>query len=289
MTPWDDPMADPMVQRLIRADPTLSTAERKVARFIMDNRATALAASAAEVAATAGTSDATVIRAARALGFSGWTALRQELARSLDLASTPADKLRRTIAASKEDVAASIALALNASRTALDELLPQAPALRRGVEALFPVERIVLFGLGPTAAIARYAAALLGRNGRRAKVLDARGRAMADQLLDLAAGDGMLMLAYGKPYREANVVLREASRLALPVVLITDGAIGALAARAGVVVPVRRSETPHVASHGATLAALEAIILGLAVADPLISTAALDRLAVLRDDLDPND
>ena len=50
---------------------TLAPAERRVARFIDQNRAAVLASSAVELAASTGTSDATVIRTVQALGFSG--------------------------------------------------------------------------------------------------------------------------------------------------------------------------------------------------------------------------
>jgi DNA-binding MurR/RpiR family transcriptional regulator len=228
-----------------------------------------------------------VIRAARALGFTGLAALRQELARSLQNSQTPADNLRRTIAASGEDVESAIHLVLTTVRTSLDDLLTKQRILLRAVQVLFPVQRILVFGLGPTASVAQYAAAILARNGRRTKLLDSRGRALADQLLDMGGGDGLLMMAYGTPYREATTTLGEAARLGLPSVLLTQATAGELGKLASVVLPVPRGQTRHVALHGPTLAALEAIVLGLAVADPVASTGALDKLNRLRAALDP--
>jgi DNA-binding MurR/RpiR family transcriptional regulator len=75
------------------------------------------------------------------------------------------------------------------------------------------VQRILVFGLGPTAAIAHYAAAILTRNGRCTKLLDARGRALADQLLNMSSGGGLLMMAYGTTYREATTTLGKPSGL----------------------------------------------------------------------------
>jgi DNA-binding MurR/RpiR family transcriptional regulator len=283
----NEPQTDALARRLMETHSTLSGSERKVARFILNNPATALASSAAEIAATAGTSDATVIRAARSLGFSGLAAMRQELARSLQNAHTPADNMRRTIAASGEDVETAMDLVLTTIRASLDDLLTKTRTLRRAVQALYPVQRILVFGQGPTAAIAQYAAAILTRNGRRTKLLDAQGRALADQLLDMSGGDGLLMMAYGTPYREATTTLGEAVRLGLPSVLLTQAASTELGKLASGAVPVPRGKTRHVALHGPTLAALEAIALGLAVADPVASTGALDKLNRLRAELDP--
>ncbi len=100
-------------------------------------------------------------------------------------------------------------------------------------EVLHKMQRINLFGIGPTAALARYAAPLLARTGRRARVLDATGLALADQMLDLRVGDGLLMMAYTQPYRAVTALVREAKRLSLPAVLIADSANHRLAALGG--------------------------------------------------------
>ena len=136
--------------------------------------------------------------------------------------------------------------------------------------------------MGPSAALARYLAVMLGRTGRVARVLDATGIALADQMLDLAPGDALLMLAYGRAYREVVTVFAEARRLGLPVVLVTDSLEPRLARQADVVVPVRRGRAQRVALHGATLMALEAIGLGLAAARGDRAVATLERLNDLR-------
>lgn len=148
--------------------------------------------------------------------------------------------------------------------------------------ALHPARQVLVFGLGPSAALARYAATLLARSGRASRALDASGIALADQLLDLRPGDALLVLAYGRAYREVAAVFAEARRLALPLVLVTDSLDRALARHADVVVPARRGRARRVALHGATLVALEAVALGLAAMDDPRALAALDRLNDLR-------
>lgn len=66
--------------------------------------------------------------------------------------------------------------------------------------------------------------------------------------------------------------------------LITDQGDAALAEMASLVIDVQRGGNRHVALMGGPFAALEAIALGLAVADPAAATAALNRL---RATLDP--
>src|SRR5262249_14765281 len=129
---------------------------------------------------------------------------------------------------------------------------------------------------------------LLGRNGRRARTLDASGSALADQLLALTDASAVLMLAYGRAYREAATTIAEARRLKLPIVLISDSLDDRLTRAADVVVSVPRGRPDQVALHGATLVCLEAIILGLAASERDAALASLERLNGLRKSITPD-
>jgi DNA-binding MurR/RpiR family transcriptional regulator len=183
--------ADPFEQRVAAAQSSLSPTARRVVRFIDQNRVATLTRSAAELAASTGTSDATVIRTVQAPGFEGLSDLRQSLAASLDRRSTPADHMRRTLTETGENADRAITTVLKTHREAIGSV---ESAMARGqiaaaVSALQGVERIVVFGIGPSAALARYVSILLERIGRPARALDATGLALADQLLDLRSGD----------------------------------------------------------------------------------------------------
>ncbi|MGH7033079.1 MAG: hypothetical protein ACREFL_05065, partial [Stellaceae bacterium] len=70
-------------ERIASRYPELRPAEQRVVRFFRDRREEVLIASAATMAAKAKTSDATVIRTARALGYSGLDGLRRALAEEM--------------------------------------------------------------------------------------------------------------------------------------------------------------------------------------------------------------
>jgi DNA-binding MurR/RpiR family transcriptional regulator len=124
---------------------------------------------------------------------------------------------------------------------------------------------------------------MLARNGRRARALDATGLSLADQLLDLRERDALLILAYGRSYREVATTISEARRLRLPIVLITDSLERKLARFADVIIPAQRGRAERVALHGATFVVLEAIGLGLAASDRRSAIETLERLNELRD------
>ncbi len=273
-----------MGERLRRRAQSLSPAARRVLELIDRNRATALASSAAELAAMAGTSDATVVRAVQALGFSGLPDLKQALAATLDARATPADAMRHTLEEVGPRAEHAVDLVLETHREAMRAL--ETPAVRERISAavavLHAAARILVFGIGPSAELARYTSLLLARSGRQARALDATGIAMADQLLDLRAGDALLVLAYGRSYREVVAAFAEASRLGLPIVLVTDSLEERLRRQAKVVIPVQRGRAERIALHGATLVLLEALVLALAASDREQALGTLERLNGLR-------
>lgn len=279
-------MKEEFSDKVRRLTASLSPSAARVASYLDQNRAMVLASSAAQIAAHLGTSDATVIRAVQALGFDGLPDLKHALAIGLDEQRTPATNMSRTLEEVGADAAQAIDAVLEAHREGVEALWTEdgRAAILATVTALHPAVRIGVFGIGPSAHLARYVAFQLTRSGRPSFLLDATGWALADQLLNLQAGDAVLLLAYGRPYREVKAAMGEARRLGLPVVLVTDTETSVLARQATVVLLARRGRADQVALHATTLTALEAVILGLAAADhdnALRQLANLDRLRKL--------
>jgi DNA-binding MurR/RpiR family transcriptional regulator len=279
--------ADGFEARLARLGPELGPAGRRVAHCIAQNPAAALASSATALAARAKTSDATVIRTVQTLGYAGFAELKQALAASIgrsDGAATPADNMRLTLAELHGASLHAIDTVLDAHDPALATLRSASfrDQLGRALPILHDAARIAVFGIGPSAALARYVTLLLGRSGRSALCLDTSGIMLADQMLDLQRGDAVLAMAYGRPYREALGLLAHARELGSPFVLITDKAGGPLATVADAVLVVPRGRTGHVALHAATMLALEMIVLSLAASDQTRALERLDRLNMLR-------
>ena len=275
-------VVDPFSQRLQARYRSLTPATHRVLKFIDRHRATALASSAAELAANIGTSDATVVRAVQALGYEGLGELRQAIATALDDRATPVDHMRRTLGEVGQSAEKAIELVLDTHQAAIRALNSSGikEKMLRAIAQLQQAERIVVFGIGPSAPLAHYVTILLTRNGRSARVLDATGIALADQLIDLRDGDALLVLAYGRSYKEVASTFAHARTLHLPIILITDTLEKKLSRHANVVVPVRRGQADRVALHGTTLVVLEAIVLSLAASD---QSRALDALQLLNE------
>jgi DNA-binding MurR/RpiR family transcriptional regulator len=268
---------------LRRARRQLGATGLRVAKFIDENRQIVLASSAAALGARIGTSDATVLRTVQTLGFASLAELKSAILNSGSV-STPADDMRRTLVDLEVTTGQAFDGVLLAHTDGLDVLRSEKcrSQVAAAVCALDGAERIAVFGIGPSSALASYVSTLLARNGRRSRTISATGSMLADQLLDLAKGDALLILAYGRLYREVKAVFAEARALGLPSVLVTEADDTPLAKLADVCVAIPRGRPGQVALHGATLVGLEGLVLSLAAARPEAALASLDNLNRLR-------
>lgn len=281
--PAAEPIASELDRLLRRADRQLGAAGSRVAKFIDQNRPLVLASSAAALGVRIGTSDATVLRTIQSLGFDSLADLKRVILNS-GTASTPADDMRRTLVDLEKTTGEALDGILGAHADGLAVLKSRKCRARiaAGVRVLDGAERIAVFGIGPSSALATYVSTLLARCGRRSRIINATGSMLADQLLDLRAGDRLLILAYGRLYREVKAVFAEAKALGLPTVLVTEADDTPLAKLADVCVAIPRGRPGQMALHGATLVGLEAMVLSLAAAKPEAALSSLDTLNRLR-------
>jgi DNA-binding MurR/RpiR family transcriptional regulator len=268
---------------LRRANQQLGAAGVRVVKFIDENRPVVLASSAAALGARIGTSDATVLRTVQTLGFAGLADLKRAILNA-GAVSTPADDMRRTLVDLEKATGEALDGILRAHAEGLAVLQSRKcrAQIAAGVRVLDGADRIAVFGIGPSAALATYVSILLARSGRRSRTINATGSMLADQLLDLGAGDTLLILAYGRLYREVKAVFTEAKALGLPTVLVTEADDTPLAKLADVCLVIPRGRPGQMALHGATFVGLEALVLSLAAAKPQAALASLDNLNRLR-------
>ena len=276
---------DRLGHRLLQRADALSPKLLRVARFFEQNRHEVLNRTAVELAAMVGTSDATVVRTAKALGFSGLVELKRVIAASMGEAPSHARNLHRALASVEADREGAIDLVLGHEARLIAQLSTgtMRAALSKAVQCLHMAPRVVVFGSGTSGLVAAHAARMMARHGRRTLLLDASGIDLAEQMLSLNSDDALLMIFFGRSYPEAEVALEEARNRLVPVVMITGVKEGPLAKQADVVVEVRRDGPDGAPLHGAVLTALEAIVMALASIEENRALDTLDRLQTLRE------
>lgn len=150
------PPSHPRTRGVLRAIQThlddLRNSEKKVALVVIGSPDKVIYQSISELAENAGTSEPTVLRFCRALGFRGYHDLKIQLAQDL----VPEMKNIHEDVVSGDDAAALIRKVLNANviaiNTTLDILDPG--MVGRAIQALARAKRIDFFGLGGSGAVA---------------------------------------------------------------------------------------------------------------------------------------
>ena len=247
---------------------TSAPAERRVAQHLLDAGPEALAVGRGAGGAL-GTSDATVVRTARSLGYGGLAELRRALATRGAHEPRLAERLQRTLTDTSPDALLANGIAnLRAGLQTLDERI--APQLfEQAVAVLAAKERVVWRGIGPSACLADYGRLLCERVGMKSASMVHTGTSFADELLGLDEDDAVVMLAYGRPQVHIDVLLDRAEAVGAPVILLTDTINRRLAGRVEVALESGRGIPGLFASHATTLVVVEALVLGIAASNRL--------------------
>jgi DNA-binding MurR/RpiR family transcriptional regulator len=272
---------DTYADRVVERGEGLAPAERRVAQLLLDLGPEATLLSAAALAEQLGTSDATVVRTAKALGYSGLAELRRALATYGD--NPPlGERLRRTLQRTPGDEL--FTAAIHNHFVALEGLTRNVSpeAFRAAVAILAGRNRVVWRGVGPSAHLAAYGQLMTQRIGKPSCALVHTGTSFADELLTLAPDDAIVVFAYGRLQSHVRVLLEQAETLDLPVVLITDTLARRLEASVSATLQCGRGAPGLFASHATTLVVVEALVLAIAATQQAASEASLASLNELR-------
>lgn len=252
-----------------------------VAGYINDNREAVMEQTAMEIAATLKTSDATVVRAIQALGFAGLRDLKQTLENWFGPTLSSSEKITTTVKALTSDVNSSIDFVLEGHQHTCEVLSePQNRyALAQAVALLVEARQVAIFGIGASGILAEYTARLFSRIGLPAMALNRTGINLAEQLVELQRGDVLVMMAQKSAHREGQTTLREARRLGIPTILLTNAVDSQFSKEASVVVHVPRgNEKGKIPLHGTVMLCLEMMVLSVASTAPQRTIKSMKRI-----------
>jgi len=278
------PRADHSLDERITAA-ALAPSERDVARFFADRRDEVLFMSAGQIGSAVGTGGATVVRTAQRLGYAGLPELKRELRDSLQERATPSQRLVRSLDDLKrgESVLDHVLSFQVATLGEARRTLRRAD-FERAVGLLAKGKRIVIYAPRPHEGLGVYFARVLRRVGRR--VLHVQSTGDAEELVELEAGDVLVMVAYQKPYKRLEDILGLARGRRVPTILVTDTLALALKGRYTVALSVRRGSVLEYPTVVVILALFEALLIGLSSRDRRRVIADTERISAIRKRLD---
>lgn len=277
--------------RVARRLDGLPPAERRVAEYIRDNLNSITFATATEIGETTGTSDATVVRTAKALGYAGLPDLKRAAGREVGMLTEPSVRLRRRIEESGNDTSALLdhVFAEGVERLLETRRLLSAPAFESAVSALAGAREVVGYGVGPSSVPVGYLVLRLTRLGRRARAMAATGFGLADELLGLRPEDVVVLYAPGRLLRDMDVLLTHAEAVGARTILVSDSLTDTLADRVQITLPAVDSASGLTQEGLSSMLVTDCLTLGVARRDAARATAASELLTSLRKRISPQD
>ncbi|HEY0121225.1 MAG TPA: MurR/RpiR family transcriptional regulator [Rhizobium sp.] len=178
--------------------------------------------SAEEIATDTGTSDATVIRAARRLGFSGLPELKRVCSRVMAKTLPASERLEQRFRATGDDLSKVAGQMFAAAREILTSTEEQidADALVHAVSILEAADTVWCLGFGTAEAEAKHSAVVLSRVGVRTRCSGSSGFSLANELIDLRTRDVVLMFHALRETAELKLVVDQIEDLGCKVVLV---------------------------------------------------------------------
>jgi DNA-binding MurR/RpiR family transcriptional regulator len=247
----------------------LTKSEKRIASYLLKNQDEAAFLSAAELAARLNLSEATVVRFAQSLGFSGFPDLRMALQSSFRLRVTHSARLRGRLDNLRQD--GDILERLTVSE--IDYLTQN---------LLRDRDRTFVFGLHASVSLVDLLEIRLRRFGRHVISLTTTGREMLEPLLLMTSNDLLFVIAFFDVNPALRLVIDHAHACACPVVFLTDTLGSILGDEADVVLAARRGPVSAFHSLTVPMTIINTLLLALAQSDWERASSNLDRLDELR-------
>jgi DNA-binding MurR/RpiR family transcriptional regulator len=178
--------------------------------------------SAEELAAETATSDATVIWAAKRLGFSGLPELKRLCGRVMAKTIPTSERLEHRFRATGRDLKKVSGQIFTAAREILSSTEEQLDdhALAVAVAVLESADTVWCIGIGTSETEARHCAVVVSRTGLRTRFSGSSGFSLANELVDLRSGDVVIMFHALRDTAELKLIVDQIGDVGCKVILV---------------------------------------------------------------------
>jgi DNA-binding MurR/RpiR family transcriptional regulator len=203
-----------------RSASDLPPQQKAIAEYLLEHVQTVPFLSIPELARRTGASEATIVRFAQRIGFSGFGELKMELVEILQNRLVKPDD-QEFVEELHEDVLDSVA-ALEIRNIEKTVDATDRETFARVAEALFASEFTYTFGMGVSAHLAELAAYTLTQIGLRASCLSTRFTSPREQLVGLKSGDVVVVFSFPPYSRQTLHLISDADDRGARTVAICD-------------------------------------------------------------------
>lgn len=264
--------------------PDLTRSEQRIASYLLTYYEQAALLSAADLAKLLEVSEATVVRFARRIGYSGYPALHRVLLDILHEQATTSARMQSKLADLKSSpghifpktVDMEINFLMEAERSiSLEDF-------DRAVEIILSGRRLFIASMGPSRILADLLEIRLRRFGMETILITETGRDIYEKLLLLKPEDALIVAAFHHITNELKAVLGHAAATGCRSILITDTLKPFFADKATVILAAMRGPISTFHSQTIPMVIINALILAIALARPEESLVGLKKLDALR-------
>lgn len=262
---------------------TLTKSGKRIASYLLQNQDEAAFLSASELAARLGLSEATAVRFAQSLGFSGFPEMREVLQAAFRNRVTHSVRVRERLGdlRSEGDIFERLIVSeIDYLTEALHSV--DRDAIHQAVDMLREADQVFVFGLGPAVTLVDLMEIRLQRFGRHVIPLTTTGREILESLLLMTGDDLLFTIGFFDVNPTLRFVLDHAKRCGCLSILLTDTLGSVLGDRTDVVLSARRGPVSAFHSLAVPMTIINTLLLALVQTDQERAIPHLDRLDELR-------
>ena len=270
----------PLLRRLKEGADAFSRNQRSLARYVLRNYESVAFATVSQLAQASGVSEATVVRFAKALDFSGYPAFQTEVRRLLraDLRGVERFKLGAGPKPGQEIPLDAVAGKERENISALFDTF-DARSFANAVRMLRRASEVLVVGTRSTAALAYHLWFALDKIAIRARRVSTIGSETYDHLSRMDKSACVVVIGFPRYLREHVKLLEYAKARRLATLTITDSTFSPLKGEVALYAPAESAS--FVAFHCAPLILINALVHEVSIADATKTLEALKKFEAL--------
>ena len=258
-----------VLDRLTRAQPSLSPQLRKVAAYVLEHPGDVATLSMRKVAAAAAVPPPTMPRLAKVAGFDSYNDFREVYRRDLQSRAVPYSEEAGRLQERRggDDMAVLLSAFKHANLTNIEQLFAalDSDLIAEVADRLIAARRVFVAGMQASFSFANYFHYVGYMALPNWVLLRNRNGVLADRVVDLGPEDVLVAIAIEPCARDTIRLAQMGQERGATVVGITNSRSTALAARSTIVLPVPAKSPQFFESYVSTTVLLEALI-GVVVA-----------------------
>ena len=278
----DERESDPglsLQERLAASSARLTAADKRVWAELSRDPTFGVFQSTEAIAASARVNQASVVRFAQKLGYSGFVELRAALRDKVRDTTSPVQRLRKIVdEPTYEDGTLAALLTHQAEALALAAPAVSDQAFEAAAARVADARTVYIFASGHATTLAELALRRLSRIGCRVEDLRGAPRDVIERVARMGADDVLLAFAFRTPPRHLAVLLDIAVEREAAIVAVTDVLAPDMARPQSHILAASRGRSGDYQTLTVPLAITEALAIAVARCQPDRAAEALDRI-----------